>query len=79
MEDVFADNVYRFTVLVPVSLTAEQRDVVHHVVDVHRPAHTVFEICEIGVGMRVGTRLHVGLTRRSPPVGAVQLRMAGVT
>jgi hypothetical protein len=66
-EDAFAANAHRFTVLVGVKLTAEQRDVVHHIVDVHRPAHTDFEICEVGDGMRVGTRLHVGLTAVPAP------------
>jgi hypothetical protein len=35
---------------------------VHSILDVHRPAHTLCEICELGRGMRVGQRLHVGLT-----------------
>lgn len=66
-EDAFATNAHRFTVLVGVKLTTEQRDVVHHLVDIHRPAHTDFEICEVGDGMRVGTRLHVGLTAVPAP------------
>lgn len=53
---------HRFTVLVTGELNAEQRVVVNDVVQRHKPAHTVPEICELGSGMRVGRRLHVGLT-----------------
>jgi hypothetical protein len=35
---------------------------VRSILDVHRPAHTIVEVCELGFGMRVGRRLHLGLT-----------------
>jgi len=61
-EDAFATHAHRFAVLVRGSLTQEQLDVVGHVLEVHRPAHTLVEVCTLGSGMRVGRRLHVGLT-----------------
>jgi len=36
--------------------------VVHRIVDVHRPVHTLYEVCELGSGMRVGLRLRLNLT-----------------
>lgn len=53
---------HRFTVLIPTTLNAEQRAVVNHVLEVHRPAHTMGGICELGTGMRVGTQIRVAIT-----------------
>ncbi|MEW9553370.1 phage tail protein [Nonomuraea sp. NPDC050783] len=53
---------HRFSVLVPVALTPEQADVLRSILDLHKPAHTSYDICETGPGMRVGRRLHAGLT-----------------
>jgi phage tail-like protein len=60
--DAYALHAHRFTVLVPGSLTDEQHAVVGHVLETHRPAHTLVEVCELGAGMRVGRRLHLGLS-----------------
>lgn len=60
--DDYQAAAHRFAVVVPASLTAEQRDVVGQILDEHRPAHTLGEICEAGDGMRVGRRLHVQVT-----------------
>lgn len=60
--DAFETHAHRFTVMVRGSLTAEQLDVVGHVLDVHRPAHTRVEVCALGSGMRVGRRLHLGIS-----------------
>jgi phage tail-like protein len=60
--DSFQLAAHRFTLLIPGELTPEQRQVVHGIVEVHRPAHTLYELCELGAGMRVGQRLHVSLT-----------------
>ena len=38
-----------------------QLDVVRHILDVHRPAHTLFDICTVESGMRVGVALYVEL------------------
>jgi len=61
-QDSFRAAAHRFCVLVPGELTDEQREVARGIVDAHRPAHTIARISELGVGMRVGQRLHVQLT-----------------
>jgi hypothetical protein len=55
-------HAHRFTVLIPASLTEEQLDVVRRILEVHRPAHTIFDVCTVGAGMRVGRGLHVGIS-----------------
>ena len=35
---------------------------VRNILDVHRPAHTLWETCELGPGMRIGERLRLRLT-----------------
>jgi len=62
VEDAFATHAHRFTVMIPASLAQEEMDVVHHILDVHRPAHTIVQVCTVGAGMRVGRGLHIGLT-----------------
>ncbi len=59
--DAFATHVHRFAVIIPATLSAEQRDVVRHILEVHRPAHTLYEICTVDAGMRIGRGLHVEL------------------
>ena len=61
-EDSYRLAAHRFTVLIPSTLNAEQRAVVNHILDVHRPAHTMGGICELGTGMRVGTQIRVAIT-----------------
>jgi phage tail-like protein len=61
-EDAFATHAHRFSLVVPAQLTSEQRDVVQQILDLHRPSHTLVEICTLGAGMRVGRGLHVALT-----------------
>jgi phage tail-like protein len=62
VEDAFDTHAHRFTVLIPAILTTEQLDAVRHILEVHRPAHTLVEVCTVDAGMRVGRGLHVGLT-----------------
>lgn len=61
-EDSYRLAAHRFTVLIPSTLDAEKRAVVSHILDVHRPAHTMGSICELGTGMRVGTQIRVAIT-----------------
>jgi len=56
------DYAHRFSVFIPLALSAEQEDVVRHVLDVHRPAHTLYDLCTVTSGMRVGRGLYAGLT-----------------
>jgi phage tail-like protein len=58
----FTGTAHRFCVLIPGDLGDEQRDVIRGILDRHRPAHTVYELLELGPGMRVGDRLRVALT-----------------
>ncbi len=60
--DAFTSNAHRFTVLIPAALDAEQLDVVRHILEVHRPAHTLVEVCTVEAGMRVGRGLHLALS-----------------
>jgi phage tail-like protein len=60
--DGYTATAHRFSVLIPADLSSEQRDVVRDIVENHKPAHTLAEICELGAGMRVGRLLHVELT-----------------
>ena len=60
--DAFALHAHRFSVVIPASLSREQRDVVRHILDVHRPAHTQFDLCLVDAGMRAGLGLYAGLT-----------------
>jgi phage tail-like protein len=60
--DSYREAAHRCTVLVPGELTDEQRAVVLGLLEVHRPAHVVIDLCELGAGMRVGQRLRVDLT-----------------
>jgi phage tail-like protein len=58
----YQPTAHRFTVLIHGTLGAEQRTAVQDILDRHRPAHTLAEVCELGAGMRVGSQLRVRLT-----------------
>lgn len=62
VEDAFETHAHRFAVIIPTSLTSEQSEVVARILDLHRPAHTLVEVCSLEAGMRVGRGLHVALT-----------------
>lgn len=57
----FDTSAHRFTLLVPGTLTDEQRAVLTGLLQTQAPAHTVGTVQELGAGMRVGT-LRVGIT-----------------
>lgn len=61
-EDGYRTAAHRFTVLVHRALSAEQLAVVRTILDLDKPAHTLYDICELGRGMRVGRQAHLGLT-----------------
>jgi phage tail-like protein len=60
--DAFNTHAHRFSVMIPAALSVEQLDVVRQILEVHRPAHTIVEVCTVDSGMRVGRGLHLGLT-----------------
>jgi phage tail-like protein len=60
--DAFHTHAHRFSVMIPAELSADQLDVVRQILEVHRPAHTMVEVCTVDAGMRVGRGLHLGLT-----------------
>jgi phage tail-like protein len=75
--DSYLESAHRCTVLVPGRLTDEQRAVVLGLLEVHRPAHVVIGLCELGDGMRVGERLRVALTSFVGPAAGWQPLVIG--
>ena len=61
LASAFATHAHRFSVVIPALLDPERVDVVRHVLEAHRPAHTIYELCTASTGMRVGYGLHVEL------------------
>lgn len=60
--DAFATHAHRFAVINQASLSSEQLEVVNWILELHRPAHTLVQVCTVEAGMRVGRGLHVELT-----------------
>lgn len=77
--DAIAASAHRFSVIVPLLLSSEQHAMVQHVLDVHRPAHTVVELCTAGSGIRVGRGLHIGLLSTIGRTGAFDTLQLGAT
>lgn len=80
VSDSFALNAHRFAVLVQAELDADTEAAVRHLLDMHRPAHTLFSLCALGQGARVGRSLQIGLsTIVGPPNGFGQLQLGAAT
>jgi phage tail-like protein len=79
LEGAFHLDAHRFALVIPANLSDEQLDVVRHILDVHRPAHTAFDICTVGAGMRVGRGLHLGLSSVIGKTGAFTTLQVGAT
>ena len=77
--DAFETHAHRFTVLIPATLDQRQLDVVRYILDVHRPAHTLVDVCTAGAGMRVGRGLHVGLLSTIGRTGGFKSMQLGTT
>ncbi len=60
--DAFRLHAHRFSVFVPQTLDDEQTQVVNDLLQLHRPAHTVVDVCTADAGMGVGRGLYVELT-----------------
>jgi len=67
--DAFRTHAHRFSVIVPAPLGDEQLAMVRDLLDRHRPAHTLYELCTVEGGMRVGLGLLVELTSVVGPSG----------
>lgn len=59
--DAFTTHAHRFSVVLPINLDAERLAVVETILEQHRPAHTIYDICSVDTGMRIGSGLHIGL------------------
>jgi phage tail-like protein len=80
IDDAFETHAHRFSLIIPASLSSEQLDVVNQILDLHRPAHTLVEVCTVAAGMRVGRGLHVQLTSIIGRSGGFsQLQLGGAT
>lgn len=78
VEDAFATHAHRFSVVIPAALDSEQEDVVRHILDQHRPAHTLYDLCTVDAGMRVGIALYTELTTLVGRSGGfLQLQVGG--
>jgi phage tail-like protein len=74
----FGQYAHRFSVMVPRLLDEGQLQCVRDLLDMYRPAHTLYDLCTVGAGMRVGLGLHVELTSVvGPSAGWQQLRIGG--
>jgi phage tail-like protein len=74
----FAQYAHRFSVMVPLLLDQDQQQCVTDLLDLYRPAHTLYDLCTVGAGMRVGLGLHVELTSVvGPSAGWRQLQVGG--
>jgi phage tail-like protein len=62
MADAYRTHAHRFTVIVPRDLDDEELQTLAHLLDLHRPAHTLVDVCTVSRGMRVGIGLHVELS-----------------
>jgi len=78
-EDAFLTHAHRFSVFVPAWLDESALDQARFILDNHRPAHTLYELCTLAGGMRVGLRLHLGLTAFVGPGGGFTEAQLGQT
>lgn len=61
-EDATSTHAHRFTVVIPGALGDEQRAVVTDILEAHRPAHTLYDVCSVAGGVRLGVGLLVGVS-----------------
>lgn len=80
VSDSFALNAHRFAVLVQAELTPDTDAAVRHLLEVHRPAHTLFTLCALGQGAGIGLGLQIGLsTIIGPGRRFTTLQLGGAT
>lgn len=76
---MFATHAHRFTVLIARPLDDVEEDAVRHILATERPAHTVYDLCTVEAGMRVGRGLHLGISSLIGPTGAFERAVTGRT
>jgi phage tail-like protein len=80
VSDSFALHAHRFAVLVQAELTPDTEAAVRHLLDQHRPAHTLYTLCALGQGARIGRGLQIGLsTLIGPDSGFGTLQLGAAT
>jgi phage tail-like protein len=78
IDDAFETNAHRFAIMIPAVLSPEQHDVVTQILELHRPAHTLVEVCTAAAGMRIGHGLQVAMTSIiGRGAGFTQLQIGG--
>jgi phage tail-like protein len=77
IEDAFRTHAHRFTVIIPAVLSPEQLGAVEDILRVHRPAHTLFDVCTVGAGMRVGRALLLEVSSVIGPTGGFSTLQLG--
>lgn len=74
----FGPYAHRFSVVIPLLLDTRQVTCVEDLLDRYRPAHTLYDLCTVGAGMRVGLGLHAELTSIvGPSAGWRQAEIGG--
>lgn len=68
---------HRFTVTVVASLDAGQLACVKRLIELHKPAHTAFDLCTAQSGIRVGLGAHVGVSAVVGASGGFQPAVVG--
>ena len=74
--DAFATHAHRFSVLIPLDLDSKQLTQVTDLLDIHRPAHTIVEVCA-GQGMRVGVGLYLAISTAVGPSSSFTSAVVG--
>lgn len=62
IEDAIQTHAHRFSLVIPQSLDQEQKEIIEHILEIHRPCHTLYDICTADAGMKAGVSLYVALT-----------------
>jgi phage tail-like protein len=75
----YASHAHRFTVLIPRPLGATEEAVIRHVLETERPAHTMYELCTVDAGMRVGDGIHLGISSVVGPTGSFERTVTNLT
>jgi phage tail-like protein len=71
------DDAHRFTVMIVARLSDEQMRCTRRLIETHKPAHTMFDLCSVETGTRVGVGLHVGLASVIGPNSGFSLLTLG--